>query len=129
MTRIRANRRVRLVAAGALATGALLLAGCGSSGASSTAVPNVTGMTPGKAIGVLCSDGFRVAHTIYAAGKSTPAYSASPATSVSHLEPGLGRVDRTDPAAGTQVVRGSVITLHTSGSAMTLYASNAGCAQ
>jgi len=112
------------------AAAVVMLAACGSSGTSSATVPNVTGLTPGRAITVLCSVGFRVAHTIYATSKSTPGYDASPASKqATELGFGLGRVDSTDPASGTDVARGSMITLHTSGSLLTLYASNRGCAQ
>jgi beta-lactam-binding protein with PASTA domain len=130
MMRIAAKRRVRVIAASVVAGAAVVLAGCGSSSVSPAVVPNVTGLTPGRAIDVLCSDGFRVAHTIYVAGKSTPQYEASPASKqATEFGLGLGRVDSTDPTPGTGVARGSVVTLHTSGSSLTLYASNRGCAQ
>jgi beta-lactam-binding protein with PASTA domain len=107
-----------------------MLAACGSSGTSSATVPNVTGLTPGRAIAAPCSDGFRVAHTIFARRKSTPEYNASPASKqATELGLGLGRVDSTDPASGTDVARGSMITHHAFGSLFTLYASNRGCAE
>jgi beta-lactam-binding protein with PASTA domain len=107
-----------------------MLAACGSSGTSSATVPDVTGLTPETAIAVLCSDGFRVAHTIYATGKSTREQDPSPAsTQATKLGLVLGNVEHTDPPSGTDVARGSVIALHTSGSLLTLYASDRGCAE
>lgn len=124
------TRYARHTFASLLAAASLVVVGCGSSESSSVTVPNVAGMAPGKAIAVLCADGLRVAHTVYVAGQSTPAYSASPASKVAtELGLGVGHVDRTNPAAGAQVARGSLVTLGTSGSSVTLYASNAGCAQ
>ena len=82
-------------------------------------------MAPGKTNAVLCSGGVRVAHSVYVADRATPAYNASPVPKVTtdlglELGLGLGLVDRTDPASGAQVARGSVITLRTSESPVTL---------
>ena len=112
----RGHRRLALIVAIAAVP---VISACGSSGRNSTTVPATEGLSPERAVAVLCADGFRIRDSVFVSlprpsPAAAPVYNASPAFHGLFPLPVSVTVGTTPPA-GTKLARGSVVTLKTAG--------------